>query len=66
MLFPSLESLTKGQRSRYSLVLAVARKAREIVEHADAIGVKLDDKPVNLAVQDLADGKYDFIETGEE
>lgn len=62
MLFPSLESLTKGHRSRYSLVIAVARRAREIVEDAEAKGVKLEDKPVNIAVRELADGKYDFNE----
>lgn len=66
MLFPSLESLTKGYRSRYSLVLAVARRAREIVENADAMGIKLEDKPVNLAVQEFAEGKYDFLETDDE
>jgi len=62
MLFPSLESLIKGSRSRYSLVIAVARRAREIVEEAEAKGIKLEDKPVNIAVQELAEGKYDFKE----
>jgi len=62
MLFPSLESLIKGHRSRYSLVIAVARRAREIVEDAEAKGIRLEDKPVNIAVQELSEGKYDFRE----
>jgi len=62
MLFPSLESLIKDHRSRYSLVIAVARRAREIVEDAEAKGIRLEDKPVNIAVQELSEGKYDFRE----
>jgi len=65
MLFPSLESLIKGGRSRYSLVIAVARRAREIVEDAENKGVKLEDKPVNIAVHELSEGKYDFKELDE-
>ena len=36
MLYPSVYTLVKGERKcRYSLVLAVAKKAREIAESAD-------------------------------
>ena len=63
MLYPSVYTLVKGERRcRYSLVLAVAKKAREIAENADRDGIFLSERPVSLAVDLLDKGQVDFIE----
>lgn len=63
MLYPSVYTLVKGERKcRYSLVLAVAKKAREIAEDAERDGIALSERPVSLAVEMLENGEVDFIE----
>ena len=63
MLYPSVYTLVKGERRcRYTLVLAVAKKAREIAENADRDGIFLSERPVSLAVDLLDKGQVDFIE----
>lgn len=63
MLYPSVNELIKGEnRCRYSLVLAVAKKARRIAEEADAKGEKLEEKPIKLAVQAFANGTSEYHE----
>lgn len=63
MLYPSVTELIKGKnKCRYSLVVAVAKRAREIAEEAEARDEKLSQKPVKLAVWSFADGEVDFSE----
>lgn len=62
MLKPSANIITTPHTSIYSLVIAVAKRAREIVEKADRDGTMLSDKPVDLAVQDFVQDKYHIIE----
>lgn len=63
MLYPSVGELVKGDnKCRYSLVIAVAQKAREIEEEAEKSGEPLDGKPITLAVKSFADGKCSFRE----
>ena len=66
MLYPSVADLIKGEgRCRYSLVIAVAKKARSIANAADEHNEKLTEKPVKLAVQAFADGKASYYEATE-
>ena len=44
--------------SRYSVVLATAKRAREIAEAAEEKGEIIVEKPVTLAVNEFIDGKY--------
>lgn len=60
-----LNKILKGHTSRYSLVIAVAKRAREISEKAAEEGEILIEKPVSLAIQEIADNKYDIIEPEE-
>mgnify|MGYP000757717591 FL=1 len=60
-----LNKILKGHTSRYSLVIAVAKRAREISENAAEEGEILIEKPVSLAIQEIADGKYDIVEPEE-
>ncbi len=57
MLYPSMKTLLKDIGNRYLLVNVVARRAREIAEEAEEKGEPLDDKPVTLAIEEIADGQ---------
>lgn len=53
MLYPSIEELTKYGENRYALVIAVAKRAREIVEDAENAGMALEENPVSTAINDI-------------
>ena len=57
MLYPTVPQLLKNVNSRYLLVNVIAKRAREISAEAEENGIILDDRPVSLAIQDIADGK---------
>ena len=57
MLYPAMNELLKQVPSRYLLVNVVAVRARQIAAEADEAGVALDDKPVSLAIREVASGK---------
>ena len=59
MLYPAMNKLTSYEPNRYMLVNVVARRARQIAENADINGEHLEDKPVTLAIHEVADGKID-------
>lgn len=62
MLKPSIE-LTQNQTvSDYSLVVGIAKKAREIASDAETRGDILEEKPVDLAVQEYIQKKFQIIE----
>ena len=60
---PSVPELLKPGQSYYSLVVAVAKRAREIAQEADENNIILIEKPVKLAVDDFAKGRYKLIES---
>ena len=62
---PSVPELLKPGQSYYSLVVAVAKRAREIAQQADDKHEILLEKPVQLAVEDFAKGRYKLIEGDE-
>ena len=57
MLYPPVAELLKDVQSRYLLVNVVAQRARQIAEEAEVFQEELTDKPVTLAIQEVADGK---------
>ena len=59
MLYPAMNKLTSYVPNRYMLVNVVARRARQIAENAEEIGEHLDEKPVTLAINEVAEGKLD-------
>ena len=63
MLKPSSNIINTPHKSYYSVVIAVAKRAREIVEKAEENNQILVEKPVDLAVQDFVDDKVRIIET---
>ena len=59
MLYPAMNKLTSYVPNRYMLVNVVARRARQIAENAEEIGEQLDEKPVTMAINEVAEGKLD-------
>ena len=53
MLKPSENIITVPHKSTYSLVIAVAKRARQIAQKAEDEGIILTDKPVDMALHDL-------------
>ncbi len=56
MLYPPVADLLKNVDSRYLLVNVVAQRAREIASHAEAMQEELTEKPVTLAIREVAKG----------
>ena len=57
MLYPPVADLLKNVDSRYLLVNVVAHRARQIAVEAEAFQENLPEKPVTLAIQEVAEGK---------
>ena len=63
MLKPAVSDILKKDQSYYSLVVAVAKRAREITEEAEQEKKILVEKPVKIAVEEFADGEYKLVES---
>ncbi|MBR4972670.1 MAG: DNA-directed RNA polymerase subunit omega [Oscillospiraceae bacterium] len=57
MLYPPVADLLKNVQSRYLLVNVVAQRARQIAEEAEALNEELSEKPVTLAIREVAAGE---------
>ncbi len=78
MLHPSYAELMKtvngeveeGEQpvvnSRYSIVLATSKRARQIIDGAHPLVEKKDDKPLSIAVEELGCGQVKILGNGEE
>jgi DNA-directed RNA polymerase subunit omega len=65
MLNPDLRNVLKDHVSRYSLVTATAKRAREIAEEAEEKKLIMTEKPVTLAINEIISGKYTIVEPEE-
>ena len=66
MLRPSVNQLITKNESSYSLVIGVAKRAREIADELYENGKTLEEKPVKTAIRELAAGKYRIVDNFEE
>ena len=57
MLYPAMSDLLKNINSRYLMVNVVARRARQISIAAELEEEPLEEKPVTLAIREVAQGK---------
>ena len=57
MLYPPMSELLKHVDSRYLLVNVVARRARQMSIEAEQEGYALEEKPVTLAIREVAAGE---------
>lgn len=56
MLYPPMNKLLEQVPSRYMLVNVIAQRARQIANEAEENQVVLDDKPVSIAIREVAEG----------
>lgn len=57
MLEPPMKNLLEKVPSRYELVNVVACRAREIASQAEDAGIPLEEKPVSMAIREIANGE---------
>ena len=57
MLYPPVADMLKNVDSRYLLVNVVAHRARQIAAEAEAFQEELSEKPVTLAIREVAAGE---------
>lgn len=62
MLKPAATDILKNNESYYSLVIAVAKRAREITNDAFENKTVLDERPVKMAVDEFAANEFKLIE----
>ena len=65
MLRPSINQIATKNESYYSVVLAVAKRAREIADELYTNNETLEEKPVKTAVEEFAARKYYIVEDSE-
>ena len=63
MLRPAVNQIITKNESCYSLVIAVAKRARQITEELYENNETIEEKPVKTAVEELASGKCKIIST---
>lgn len=57
MLYPPMSDLLENVNSRYLLVNVIARRARQVSIEAEKMGEPLSEKPVSIAIGEIAEGK---------
>ena len=65
MFNPDLKNVLKNHLSRYSLVAATAKRARQISDEALENGEIMVEKPVSIALDEIVEGKYKVVEPEE-
>jgi DNA-directed RNA polymerase subunit omega len=61
MLKPSLDELTRRVDSKYALVVAAAKRARELMDGAMPMVEAEGSKPVTIALEEIAEGRLEII-----
>ena len=64
MLNPSIGKLISRKESRYAIVMAVAKRAREIAEENEESEIQTTEKPVDIALDEIAGEKYSIANVG--
>ncbi len=62
MLKPSINELLDITGSRYSLVIAASKRARQIIDGAEPLTVCETLKPVSIATQEIYEHKIECVE----
>lgn len=66
MLRPAITQMITKNESCYSLVIGVAKRAREIADDLYENGQILEEKPVKTAVDEFARGEYKIVESAQD
>ncbi|MCI5655147.1 MAG: DNA-directed RNA polymerase subunit omega [Candidatus Pseudoruminococcus sp.] len=62
MIKSSLDDMLMGRQSRYALVIAVAKRARELSEEMAEGKIEKNEKPVLVAYEEFKNHKYAIYE----
>ncbi|WDV47633.1 DNA-directed RNA polymerase subunit omega [Clostridiaceae bacterium M8S5] len=57
MLYPSMSDILKKVDSRYTLAMAVSKRARQIIDGEDVLTKVKTTKPVTLALHEIEEDK---------
>ncbi|MBQ2671692.1 MAG: DNA-directed RNA polymerase subunit omega [Clostridia bacterium] len=58
----SVDEMLNGKENKYPLAVAVAKRAREITDNIILEGKVVEEKAVNMAIEDFKNHKYSIIE----
>ncbi|MDF2839646.1 MAG: DNA-directed polymerase subunit omega [Clostridia bacterium] len=61
MIYPTLKHLLEKVDSKYTLVVAVSKRARQIVDGQPKLTKTASNKPVTVAVNEIAEGKVSYV-----
>lgn len=62
MIYPSADTIEDRVKSRYSLVILAAKRAKQIKEGAPVLIETLSTNPLTIALEEIAAGKVTVIE----
>lgn len=65
MLRPAIGQMLNDKQSYYSLVVGIAKRARQIVDEKNEEKVIIVDKPVRTAVEEFAAHKFTILDEEE-
>ena len=65
MVEPTIDELLTKADSKYSVVCAAAKRAREIVDGAEPMNTGGAKKPVTMALQEISEDKITYEQTTE-
>ena len=57
MLYPPMSKLLENVNSRYLMVNVIAHRARQLSIESEQFNEPLPEKPVTMAIQEIADGE---------
>ena len=57
MLYPPMSKLLENINSRYLMVNVIAHRARQLSIEAEQFHEQLPEKPVTMAIEEIADGE---------
>ena len=63
MIDPSINSLLEKVDSRYTLVVAAAKRARQLAEGDHKLTKCNSEKPVTIAINEINDNKISYVRT---
>jgi len=63
MIDPPIGSLMEKVDSRYTLVVATAKRARQLAEGANKLTKCNSDKPVTIAINEINENKITYVRT---
>lgn len=63
MIYPTIGSLLKKTDSRYTLVIVVAKRARQLINGAHKLTKCNSEKPVTIAINEVNENMITYIRT---